>query len=182
MSICKGNKCIAGAGHSPTLTIRPTDKHWLLDGQDTGIVAEGNSASIRIGSVQQGQEASVTNSGTSNDAVLDFVLPKGENASVRVGTVSKGESASVTNSGTDQNAILNFTLPQGDKGEKGEKGESGSNNYTDLTNAPKINANNTVTNYQTNIQAGQVRNIYFSNTAPSASDGVNGDIWVVYEE
>lgn len=182
MSICKGDRCIAGAGHSPTLSIRQTDKHWLLDGQDTGIVAEGNDASIRVGNVQQGEQASVTNSGTNNDAIFDFVLPKGENASVRIGTVSKGTEASVTNSGTEQNAILDFTLPQGDKGDKGDKGDPGSNNYTDLINAPKINAVNSVTEYQSNTQAGQVRNIYFSTVAPTANDGINGDIWVVYEE
>lgn len=39
---------------------------------------KGKSATIKIGTVQNGQNASVENSGTNTDAVLDFVLPKGD--------------------------------------------------------------------------------------------------------
>lgn len=37
----------------------------------------GEAATVAVGSVAEGTEASVTNSGTSADAVLDFVLPQG---------------------------------------------------------------------------------------------------------
>lgn len=39
---------------------------------------DGESASIRVGSVTSGTTASVTNTGTTKDAVFNFVLPKGD--------------------------------------------------------------------------------------------------------
>lgn len=38
----------------------------------------GEAATIEVGSVTSGETPSITNSGTANDAVLDFVLPKGD--------------------------------------------------------------------------------------------------------
>ena len=55
----------------------------------------GQAATVTVGTVTKGDEASVTNSGTDTDAVLDFVLPKGD----------KGD--------------------QGIQGEKGDKGDKG---------------------------------------------------------
>ncbi len=40
--------------------------------------SDGKTATIRIGNVTQGTVASVTNSGTTSDAVFDFTLPKGD--------------------------------------------------------------------------------------------------------
>lgn len=50
------------------------------DGTTTWInkPTNGTSATIRVGSVTTGTTASVTNSGTTNAAVLDFVLQKGD--------------------------------------------------------------------------------------------------------
>lgn len=42
------------------------------------VEASGQVLNIRIGKVIAGDNASVTNSGTGNDVVLDFVLPRGE--------------------------------------------------------------------------------------------------------
>ena len=39
---------------------------------------QGVAATIKIGSVESGEGASVKNSGTEKDAILDFVLPKGD--------------------------------------------------------------------------------------------------------
>lgn len=39
---------------------------------------KGDAATITVGIVTKGDDASVTNSGTQNDAVFDFVLPKGD--------------------------------------------------------------------------------------------------------
>lgn len=53
--------------------------HWKLGNLDTGVVAEG--ATIKIGTVTTGtpdEEAAVTNSGDSHDAVLNIVIPKGD--------------------------------------------------------------------------------------------------------
>lgn len=90
--------------------------------------ATGAAATVEVGSVTSGDTASVTNSGTSSAATLDFVLPKGDRgdagaaATVEVGDVTTGEagsSAAVSNSGTGAAARLDFTIPRGDKGETG---------------------------------------------------------------
>lgn len=39
MSLYKGSTCVAGAGRSSIISIRPSDNHWLIDGVDTGITA-----------------------------------------------------------------------------------------------------------------------------------------------
>ncbi len=76
-----------------TPTIDNTTKHWLINGVDTGVVAEGQdgtngndgtAATIAVGTVTTGAagtNASVTNSGTSSAAVLDFVIPRGADGS-----------------------------------------------------------------------------------------------------
>ena len=78
-----------------------------------------------------GTSAAVTNSGTPQNAVLNFVIPQGETgaagatglpgapATVTVGTTTTGApgtNAAVTNSGTANNAVLNFTVPAGETG------------------------------------------------------------------
>lgn len=61
--------------------------NWIIDGTDTGKPSRGENglagqaATISVGTVTTGEpgiQASVTNSGTSNAAVLDFVIPRGE--------------------------------------------------------------------------------------------------------
>jgi len=85
----------------------------------------GESATINIGTTTTGAPgtpASVTNSGTTNNAVLNFVIPRGEQgnaATVNVGTTTTlpaGSAATVTNVGTPSNAILNFGIPAGNGG------------------------------------------------------------------
>lgn len=100
----------------------------------------GEAATIQIGSVTTGNagtQATITNSGTNNAAVLNFTIPKGADgingtngkdgvaASIQVGTVTTGEAgtnASVTNAGTPNAAKLNFTIPRGEVGAKGDDG------------------------------------------------------------
>lgn len=113
------------------------------DGADGEQGPPGTSATIQIGSVTSGDAAQVTNSGTANAAVLNFVLPRGPAgqdgadgvdgargpagtaATIQVGTVTSGDTASVTNVGTSSAARFNFVLPKGDKGDQGEQGEPG---------------------------------------------------------
>jgi len=84
--------------------------------------ATGPAGSIEIGSVAKGENPSVTNSGTPQNAVLDIVLPKGDqgaSASVSVGATATGEPgtpASVENTGDEHNAVLRFTIPRGADG------------------------------------------------------------------
>lgn len=69
--------------------------------------ADGEAATIEVGSVttgEAGSQASVTNGGTENAAILNFVIPKGE----------KGDKGETGEQG-----------PQGVKGDKGETGAQG---------------------------------------------------------
>jgi hypothetical protein len=116
------------------------------------------AATISVGSVttlDAGSEATVTNSGTSSEAVFDFGIPtgakgekgdKGETgdvgekgeigpqgetgtaATISVGSVTTldaGSEATVTNSGTSSEAVFDFGIPTGATGAKGDKGDVG---------------------------------------------------------
>lgn len=99
------------AGNRTIVTVKPGEKG-----------AKGDTATVAIGTVREGDRASVINVGSSNDAIFNFTLPKGDAgnaATVQVGTVESGEVASVSNRGTSENAILDFVLPKGDKGDMG---------------------------------------------------------------
>ena len=109
-------------------------KSFVGDGsglQNTPPGPQGDAATIDVGTVTTGvpgSSASVTNSGTTNAATLDFTIPRGDTgaqgstgdaATISVGTVTTGvpgSSASVTNSGTTNAATLDFTIPRGDTG------------------------------------------------------------------
>lgn len=96
----------------------------------------GSAATVQVGSTTTGEpgtNASVTNSGTSAAAILDFVIPRGAKgetgdtgiaATIQVGTVTKGVEASVVNTGSSSAAVFDFVLPKGDQGEKGDTGEA----------------------------------------------------------
>lgn len=113
---------------------------------------EGKAASIRVGSVltgEPGSQAAVSNSGTENNAILDFVLPRGQigptgpsgadgrdgkdgvpgaAATIQVGAVTTGEpgtQAQVINVGTENAAMLQFTIPRGQPGTDGRDGKNG---------------------------------------------------------
>lgn len=75
-------------------------------GQD-GETIGGNFASVSVGRVSSGNFPSVTNVGTPEDAVFDFVLPKGD----------KGERGPI--------GLTGDKGEKGDKGDKGDKGEKG---------------------------------------------------------
>lgn len=113
------------------------------DGQDG---APGQAATITVGSVSTGEpgtNASVTNSGTENAAVFDFVIPRGADgtpgqngqdgadgaaATISVGEVITGEpgtDAEVVNTGNENAAVLKFTIPRGATGQDGQKGDPG---------------------------------------------------------
>ena len=100
-----------------------------------------------IGSVTEGDTASVTNGGTDTDIILDFVLPRGaagaagSAATVSVGTVTTlepGQPATVTNSGTENAAIFNFGIPRGEAGSGGGGGGLYAYTYSELESMGKI--------------------------------------------
>ena len=117
-----------------------------------------NPATITIGStttLPAGSNATVTNSGTAENVVLNFGIPRGtpgatgpvgprgatgatgpagadgidgEAATITVGTTTTsapGTDAVVTNSGTESAAVLNFIIPRGETGATGPQGPTG---------------------------------------------------------
>ncbi len=78
----------------------------------------GQSATIEIGEVTDGEEPSVTNVGTARDAVFDIVLPK-STVTIHIGDVTTGapgSDATVENVGSDTFPVLDITIPRGDVG------------------------------------------------------------------
>ena len=94
----------------------------------------GKNATIKIGTVEEGDTAQVTNSGTDTDAVLNFVIPNhvipgepGKAATINIGSVTTVDptiEASVKNSGTETDAVLDFVIPRGEKGDTGDEWDS----------------------------------------------------------
>lgn len=139
---------------------------WIDAGQFQGPTGATGPATITIGTTNPtGPDgvASVTNSGTSQDAVLNFVLrqgptgpngPTGAAATVAVGTVgSTGPTgnASITNTGTSAAAVLDFVLRQGPTGATGPAGPTTVSVGTTATTGP--DGTSSVTNAGTNTDA-----------------------------
>ena len=87
------------------------------------------AATIEVGSTttwNPWSSASVSNSGSSSHAILNFTIPRGdkwETGTIEVGSTATGQpwtNASVENVGTSTSAILNFTIPKGDKWDTGD--------------------------------------------------------------
>ena len=125
-----------GATFTPSVDTNG-DLSWTNDGglpnPETVNVrgAQGEAATVQVGTtttLPAGSQATVTNSGTNQAAVLNFGIPKGQDgadgqaATIAVGEVTTGAAgsqASVTNSGTENAAVLDFTIPQGADGASG---------------------------------------------------------------
>lgn len=178
MAIYKGEQCLAGVG---------------------------KNATIKIGTAKTGTSAAVTNSGTDTDAILNFTLPKGDQG-VGISSViphylaspkSQGVTRSTTGWATSAQVMTStnkylwcyheFVLTNNNHlytdatviGVYGDKGDRGTTDYNDLTNKPIVNG---VVSYQSDINTKQLRNIRFATEEPKASDGINGDIWVVFSD
>lgn len=98
------------------------EQYWMLS------IKDGASATVEVGettTLPAGEQATVTNSGSDTNVVLDFAIPQGEQGltgTVTVGntiTGQPGTEAVVENAGDEHNAILNFTIPRGEPGEPG---------------------------------------------------------------
>jgi hypothetical protein len=100
----------------------PSNITWSAPGL-LGVIASTNVGTTTTGAA--GSSASVTNSGTPLNAVLDFTIPQGATgatgatgtaATIAVGTtttLNPGVSATVTNSGSSSAAVFNFGIPKG---------------------------------------------------------------------
>lgn len=99
---------------------------------DQGVIGpSGASATVAVGTtttLSPGASATVSNSGTSSAAVLNFGIPQGPvgtAATIAAGTtttLAPGSSATVSNSGTSSAAVFNFGIPQGTTGAQGIPG------------------------------------------------------------
>jgi len=99
---------------------------------DQGVIGPtGPAATVAVGTtttLSPGASATVTNSGTSSAAVLNFGIPQGQTgtaATIAAGTtttLAPGSSATVSNSGTSSAAVFNFGIPQGTTGLQGIPG------------------------------------------------------------
>jgi hypothetical protein len=97
----------------------------------------GQAATLIIGTVttlSSDAPATVSNSGTQQNAVINFGIPSGQSgrdgqgATITIGTVtalSPGTTPTVVNVGTPQNAIFNIGLTTGNTGGKGDPGSPG---------------------------------------------------------
>ena len=141
--------------------------------------ATGQSANISIGTVTtlpSGSNATVVNSGTSMDAVLDFGIPQGpqgeigpqgpkgekggtgpqgasgpagSSATIAVGSVTTlppGSNATVTNSGTSSSAVFDFGIPQGASGTQQEMPKCYAYTDTKMTSAGRVSYNHFIIN------------------------------------
>ena len=156
-----GSAYVCLQGNSNLIPPNNTSAWSLMTSKgDTGATgAVGSAGTVTIGTTTTGSaggNASVTNSGTSSNAVLNFSIPKGvsgaagvqgsrgltgetgaagDNATISIGTITtlaENSNATVVNAGSDTNAVLNFGLPMGQTGAQGTFRWKGaySNTYT----------------------------------------------------
>ena len=118
-------------------------QYWMLS------IKDGASATVEVGettTLPAGEQATVTNSGTNINVVLDFAIPQGEQGltgTVTVGntiTGQPGTEAIVENAGDEHNAILNFTIPRGEPGEPGNDPNAVHFTQQDLTDVEQQQA------------------------------------------
>lgn len=154
---------------------------WKWNGTTWDIVP-ATAVTIEIGTVVSGPTASVVNSGTVSNAVLDFVLPigpqgpqgiqgiqgvKGDTPTISIGTVTTGTPttpASVTNTGTPLAAVFDFVIPKGDTGATGPQGPQGIQGIQGVAgNAATISVGTTTT-----LAAGSSASVTNSGTTSAA--------------
>jgi hypothetical protein len=146
-SLAIGTVTTLAAGSAATATITGLAPSQTLDlGIPTGSTgATGTAATVTVGTI--GATAypgpgTVTNSGTSGAAVLDFVLvtgqtgatgPQGNTGTLAVGTVGSvpnSGTASVTNVGSSTAGTFDFILRDGPTGPQGATGATGAQGPT----------------------------------------------------
>ena len=156
--------------------------------------ATGMAATVQVGTTTTGApgtNASIINTGTDSNAVLNFVIPAGATgangadgtaATVQIGTTTTsapGTNASVTNTGTENNAVLNFVIPAGATGANGADGATGADGTaatvqvgTTTTGAPGTDASVTNTGTESNAVLNFV--IPAGATGATGADGATG--------
>ena len=129
-----------------------TEAEWLasLKGET------GATPDISIGNVTTGQPGTnveVSVSGTPENPVMDFTIPRGDvgaTPNMTIGTVTTGEEgtqAQATITGTPEDPVLNLTIPRGDTGDAGfdpivevtKDGNTATVSVTDATHTTEVN-------------------------------------------
>lgn len=109
----------------------------------------GDAATVRVGNVKSGDVAEVIGRGTTNDLILDFVLPKGD----------KGDQGLKGDTGAQG--------PQGE-GLQGIQGESGASLYTWVKYAPTDDTN--LNDMQDNAEGMDYVGLSYNNARPESQD------------
>lgn len=133
---------------------------------------DGEAATIDVGTVitvEPDEPAVITNTGTPNEAIFDFEIPRGqdgESATIEVGSVTSVISSKppkVINVGSDKDAIFNFEIPVG------ADGKSATLNVGTVTTVDS-NESATITN------TGTDSNAIFNFEIPKGEKGDRGDV------
>jgi len=89
---------------------------------------QGAGASLDVGQItviNPDQDPSVSNSGTTEDAIFDFDLPRAPSFSIgTVASVPFGDPTTVVDVGVDGDIVLDFDLQRGEDGDDGDDGWS----------------------------------------------------------
>lgn len=161
-----------------------TTNKWI--NQSIGVIS-GTSTTLSIGTVTDGTTASVTNSGTSTNAILDFVIPKGDKGDTGA-TGPQGLKGDTGNTGatgatgaTGPQGDIGPAGPQGIQGEKGDTGATGATGPTGATGATGAtgpvagSANQIVYKDSSNNPAGSA-NLTFNGTDLSVSGKIQSTV------
>ncbi|WP_093626678.1 hypothetical protein [Limosilactobacillus gorillae] len=96
-----------------TPTIDKATKHWLINGTDTGCIAEGLTGAPGKDGIN-GSDGAPGKDGISPTITINSVK-----------TLEAGQPVTVTNSGDSTNVKLDIAIPQGDQGRQGIQGVPG---------------------------------------------------------
>lgn len=142
---------------------------WVNNGPLQGAQGpDGKAATITVGTVSTGEpgtQVSVTNSGTSTDAILNFTIPRGEKG-------LKGDTGPEGPKGeTGEKGDTGPEGPQGEPGAKGDPGAAGKSATIQIgvVSATEPGGNPTVQNVGTSTDA------VFNFTFPRGEQGEKGE-------
>jgi hypothetical protein len=156
-----------------------------------GVAGPANVITVAAtNTINPGESASVTISGTSPSQSLTFNIPRGVDGVLggpgpanvlSVGTVSAGAAGTqpqVTITGTAPSQTINFTIPRGDTGLTGETGSPGATGpkgdaAATITVAPTVTTSAAGTNAAV-TNSGTSSDVVLNFTIPRGADGVAG--------
>jgi hypothetical protein len=156
-----------------------------------GVAGPANVITVAAtNTINPGQDASVTISGTAPSQSLTFNIPRGVDGVLggpgpanvlSVGTVSAGSAGTqpqVTITGTAPSQTINFIIPRGDTGLTGETGSPGSTGpkgdaAATITVAPTVTTSAAGTNAAV-TNSGTSSDVVLNFTIPRGADGVAG--------